>query len=194
MSAEGRGLEALHKAGSTTQLEPVVFVPAQYPDTIPIPEGIDIIRLGRSAEVCTQHDGMGGQSVVRRLAQPGVGQPGVLVIFLPYVCIRAVLPLAVQGSTAYGGRGPVTFGADERWSNLLGPCFVIPDGTAIHLCTTACCIDSIYCVEDNTSGGLRAWCERRALCVPGALGYGCCPAGREAQVSVHGVHIQAREQ
>ena len=53
MSTEGRGLEALHKAGSTTQLEPVVFVPAQYPDTIPVPEGIDIIRLGRGAEVCS---------------------------------------------------------------------------------------------------------------------------------------------
>ena len=54
------GLDALHKAGSSAfQLQRIAFVPAQYPDTVPIPEGIEIIRLGQGAEVCGLSKGLG---------------------------------------------------------------------------------------------------------------------------------------
>lgn len=44
------GLEALHKGGAYN-LQRIAFVPAQYPDTVPIPEGVEIIRLGQGPEV-----------------------------------------------------------------------------------------------------------------------------------------------
>ena len=44
------GLEALHKGG-TYNLQRIAFVPAQYPDTVPIPEGVEVIRLGQGPEV-----------------------------------------------------------------------------------------------------------------------------------------------
>ena len=42
---DGLGIEALHKAGTTVQLQPFNFVPARFPDNPPDPEGVEIIRL-----------------------------------------------------------------------------------------------------------------------------------------------------
>ena len=54
------GLEALHKGG-TYKLQRIPFVPAQYPDTLPIPEGVEIIGSGQGPEV---------RSTSRRLPSP----------------------------------------------------------------------------------------------------------------------------
>ncbi|KAK9916917.1 hypothetical protein WJX75_008782 [Coccomyxa subellipsoidea] len=45
------GIAALHTAGRTVQLQRISFVPAQHPDTAPLPEGVDIIYLGGSTKV-----------------------------------------------------------------------------------------------------------------------------------------------
>ncbi len=45
------GIAALHSAGGTFQLQRISFVPAQHPDTAPLPEGVDIIHLGGSKKV-----------------------------------------------------------------------------------------------------------------------------------------------
>ena len=45
------GIAALHSAGGTFQLHRISFVPAQHPDTAPLPEGVDIIHLGGSKKV-----------------------------------------------------------------------------------------------------------------------------------------------
>ncbi|CAK0758926.1 hypothetical protein CVIRNUC_002658 [Coccomyxa viridis] len=42
---DGLGIEALHRAGTTVQLQPFNFVPARFPDNPPDPEGVEIIRL-----------------------------------------------------------------------------------------------------------------------------------------------------
>ncbi|BDA41002.1 probable ubiquitin carboxyl-terminal hydrolase 42 at N-terminal half [Coccomyxa sp. Obi] len=45
------GIAALHNAGRTVQLQRISFVPAQHADTAPVPEGVEVIRLGGGAQV-----------------------------------------------------------------------------------------------------------------------------------------------
>lgn len=45
------GIEALHSAIKTIQLQRIAFVPAQHPDIAPVPEGVDVIHLGGSKKV-----------------------------------------------------------------------------------------------------------------------------------------------
>jgi len=45
------GIEALHSAVKTIQLQRIAFVPAQHPDIAPVPEGVDVIHLGGSKKV-----------------------------------------------------------------------------------------------------------------------------------------------
>ncbi len=45
------GIAALHNAGRTVQLQRISFVPAQHADTAPVPEGVEVIRLGGGVQV-----------------------------------------------------------------------------------------------------------------------------------------------
>ena len=114
----GQGLGGPAQSWQHYQLEPVVFVPAQYPDTVPVPEGIDIIRLAGAQRCALSMSDLGRPICCEEAGPVRRGYARLLRTMLPSIPHHSC-PV-VHGSTLCGGRVPVTFGADERCSESAG--------------------------------------------------------------------------